>query len=82
MKTVVKVIAIFLAVVTLTEIVGFAFFLMRQPDTFTFNIGLVVFLSASAAFGYLGLYLIKLINPDVKEEIKKEIDQNKKEKLN
>lgn len=74
MKEVYKVIAIFFAVIVLTQILDFSFLLMNQSDTLAFNMGIVVFLSTAGAFVYLVLYLIK--------EIKKEIEQNKKEKLN
>jgi nitrate reductase gamma subunit len=77
MKNVLKVAAIFFAVALLAQILDFSFFLMNQSDTYVFNIGLVVFASTLIVFGYLGLFMSRIIKPEVKEEIKEEIDQNK-----
>ena len=49
---------------------------MNQPDTFVFNIGLVVFAIVFIAFGYLGLYLMKVLKP---EQVKEEVRQEKEE---
>ncbi len=74
MKTVIKVLAGLLLAFGLVQLTDLAFYLMNQPDTFVFNIGLVVFGIVFIAFGYLGLYLMKVLKPgeEVKEEVKQE----------
>lgn len=71
MKTVIKVLAGLLIAFGLVQLTDLAFHLMNQPDTFVFNIGLVVFAIVFVAFGYLGLYLMKVLKPE-KEEVKED----------
>lgn len=78
MKEVFKVLAIFFAVIVLSQILDFSFFLMNQSDTYAFNIGIVVFAITLITMGYVVYIVTKIIKPKVKEEI----NQNKKEKLN
>lgn len=76
MKTVIKILAGLLVGFGLVQLVDLAFYLMNQPDTFVFNIGLVIFAVVFVAFGYLGLYLMKVLKP---EQIKEEVKQEKQE---
>ena len=76
MKTVIKILAGLLLGFGLVQLVDLAFYLMNQPDTFVFNIGLGVFAVVFIAFGYLGLYLMKVLRP---EQIKEEVKQEKQE---
>lgn len=76
MKTVIKILAGLLVGLGLVQLVDLAFYLMNQPDTFVFNIGLGVFAVVFVAFGYLGLYLMKVLKP---EQIKEEVKQEKQE---
>lgn len=77
MKTVIKVLAGLLVGFGLVQLTDLAFYLMNQPDTFIFNIGLVVFAIVFVAFAYLGLYLMKVLKPE--EEVKEEVKQEKEE---
>ena len=71
MKTVIKVlVGIFLGL-GLFQLVDLSLYLMNQSDTYLFNIGIVLFGIIFVAFGYLGLYLMKIIKPE-KEEVKQE----------
>lgn len=75
MKTVIKILAGLLLAFGLIQLTDLAFYLMNQSDTFVFNIGLVVFGIVFVAFGYLGLYLMKVLKPE--EEVKEEVKQEK-----
>ena len=74
MKVVVKILAIFLLVAGLAQLVDLSFYLMNQPDTYLFNLGLISFAATFVAFGFLGLYATKWITPE-------DIKQTKKEEL-
>jgi ABC-type antimicrobial peptide transport system permease subunit len=79
MRIVIKIlVGLFLAFV-LVQFLDLSFFLMNQSDTFSFNIGLITFGVTFVAFGFLGLYLFKVIKP--KEEVKEEVKQEKEEQL-
>jgi hypothetical membrane protein len=41
---------------------------MNRPDSYLFNIGLLIFGILFVAFGYLGLYLLKVLKPEGEEE--------------
>jgi hypothetical protein len=73
MKTVIKVLVALFLGLGLAQLVDLAFYLMNQSDSYLFNIGIVLFGIMLIAFGYLGLYLVNVL--DSKEEVK----QNKKE---
>jgi hypothetical protein len=68
MKTVIKVLAGLLLAFGLVQLTDLGFYLMSQPDTFVFNLGIVVLAIVFIAFGYLGLYLMKVLKPE--EEVK------------
>ena len=71
MKTIIKVLAGLLLAFGLVQLTDLGFYLMNQSDTFVFNLGIVVLAIVGIAFGYLGLYLMKIIKPE-KEEVKNE----------
>ena len=76
MKTVIKVlVGIFLGL-GLFQLVDLSLYLMNQSDTYLFNIGIVLFGIIFVAFGYLGLYLMKIIKPE-----KEEVEQEKEKQL-
>jgi ABC-type antimicrobial peptide transport system permease subunit len=76
MKTVIKVlVGIFLGL-GLFQLVDLSLYLMNQSDTYLFNIGIVLFGVIFVAFGYLGLYLMKIIKPE-----KEEVEQEKEKQL-
>ena len=71
MKTVIKILVGLFLGLGLVQLVDLVFYLMNQEDTYLFNIGIVLFGIVFVAFGYLGLYLMKIIKPE-KEEVKQE----------
>jgi hypothetical protein len=71
MKTVIKVLVGLFLGLGLIQLVDLSFYLMNQSDTYLFNIGIVLFGIIFVAFGYLGLYLLKIIKPE-KEEVKQQ----------
>ena len=73
MKTVIKVLAGLLLAFGLVQLTDLGFYLMSQPDTFVFNLGIVVLAIVFIAFAYLGLYLMKVIKPE--EEVKQEKEE-------
>jgi hypothetical protein len=74
MKTVIKVLVGLFLGLGLVQLVDLSFYLMNQRDTYLFNIGIVLFGIIFVAFGYLGLYLMKIIKPE-----KEEVEQEKEE---
>lgn len=73
MKTVIKVLTGLLLAFGLVQLTDLGFYLMNQPDTFVFNLGIVVLATVFVAFGYLGLYLMKVLKPEqVEEGVKQE----------
>lgn len=76
MKTIIKVLAALLLAFGLVQLTDLGFYLMNQPDTFVFNLGIVVLAIVGVAFAYLGLYLMKVLKPEqVKEEVKQEKEE-------
>jgi len=68
MKTVIKVLAILILGFGLVQLTDLALYLMNRPDSYLFNIGLLIFGILFVAFGYLGLYLLKVLKPEGEEE--------------
>ena len=79
MKKVIEVLVIILVALGLAQLLDLSFYLLNQADTFVFNIGLITFGITFVAFGFLGLYLLKVIKPE--EEVKEEVEQEKEEEL-
>jgi heme/copper-type cytochrome/quinol oxidase subunit 4 len=73
MKTIIKVLVALFLGLGLAQLADLAFYLMNQSDSYLFNIGIILFGIILIAFGYLGLYLVNVL--DSKEGVK----QNKKE---
>jgi len=78
MKAVIKVLAGLLIGFGLLQLTDLAFYLMNQPDTFIFNLGIVVLAIVGVAFAYLGLYLMNVLKP---EQVKHEVKQEKQEEI-
>jgi hypothetical protein len=72
MKMVIKFLVIVFLGLGLMQLADLAFYLMNREDSYLFNMGLLVFGVVFVAFGYLGLYMLKVIKPESKEEVKKE----------
>ena len=79
MKMVIKFLVIVFLGLGLMQLADLAFYLMNKEDSYLFNMGLLVFGIIFVAFGYLGLYMLKVIKPE--EEVKEEVKQEKEEEL-
>ncbi len=77
MKTVIKVLVGFFLGLGLVQLVDLGMYLLNRPDSYLFNLGVLVLLIVFVAFGFLGLYIMKILKPE--EEDKEEVKQNKKE---
>jgi hypothetical membrane protein len=77
MKTVIKILAGFIVGFGLVQLTDLGLYLMNRPDSYLFNLGIVVLAIVGVAFAFLGLYLMKIIKPE--EEIKEEVKQEKEE---
>jgi hypothetical protein len=72
MKTaVIKILVGLFLIVGLIQLGDLAFYLMNQSDTYLFNIGIILFVLIFIAFGYLGLYLVKVFNSEEGNQINK-----------
>jgi ABC-type antimicrobial peptide transport system permease subunit len=77
MKTVIKfLVGLFLGL-GLVQLVDLGMYLLNRPDSYLFNLGVLVLLIVFVAFGFLGLYVMKIIKPE--EEVKEEVKQEKEE---
>jgi len=79
MKTVIKFLVIAFLGLGLMQLADLAFYLMNRSDGYLFNLGLILFAAIFVAFGFLGLYMLKVIKPE--EEVKEEVKQEKEEEL-
>ena len=77
MKTIIKILAGLLIAFGLVQLTDLGFYLMNQPDTFVFNLGIVVLAVVGIAFAYLGLYLMNILKPE--EKVREEVKQEKQE---
>jgi ABC-type antimicrobial peptide transport system permease subunit len=77
MKTVIKVLVGLFLGLGLVQLVDLGMYLLNRPDSYLFNLGVLILLIVFVAFGFLGLYIMKIIKPE--EEVKEEVKQNKKE---
>ena len=77
MKTVIKVLVGLFLGLGLVQLVDLGMYLLNRSDSYLFNLGVLVLLIVFVAFGFLGLYLMKILKPE--EEVKEEVKQNKKE---
>jgi len=77
MKTVIKILAGLIIGFGLIQLTDLGLYLMNRPDSYLFNLGIVVLAIVGVAFAFLGLYLMKIIKPE--EEVKEEVKQEKEE---
>ncbi len=77
MKTVIKVLVGLFLGLGLVQLVDLGMYLLNRPDSYLFNLGVLVLLIVFVAFGFLGLYIMKIIKPE--EEVKEEVKQEKEE---
>ena len=71
MKTVIKVLVGLFLILGLVQLVDLGLYLMNRPDSYLFNLGVVILAAMGVSFAFLLLYVIKMIKPE-----------NKKEKIN
>ena len=55
----------------LIQLGDLSFYLMNQPDTYIFNIGLIAFILLIVSFIYIVLYLVKVFNSEEDNQINK-----------
>lgn len=77
MKIVIRFLVIVFLGLGLMQLADLAFYLMNRSDGYLFNLGLILFTVIFVAFGFLGLYMLKVIKPE--EEVKEEVKQEKGE---
>jgi ABC-type antimicrobial peptide transport system permease subunit len=77
MKTVIKVLVGFFLGLGLVQLVDLGMYLLNRSDSYLFNLGVLVLLIVFVAFGFLGLYIMKIIKPE--EEVKEEVKQEKEQ---
>lgn len=77
MKTVIKVLVGLFLGLGLVQLVDLGMYLLNRPDSYLFNLGVLILGIVFVAFGFLGLYVMKIIKPE--KEVKEEVKQNKKE---
>jgi hypothetical protein len=76
MKTVIKILAGLILAFGLIQLTDLGLYLMNRPDSYLFNLGIIVLAIVGVAFAFLGLYMMKVLKP---EEVKEEIKQEKEE---
>ena len=77
MKTVIKILAGLIIAFGLVQLTDLGLYLMNRPDSYLFNLGIVMLAIVGVAFAFLGLYLMKVIKPE--DEVKEEVKQEKEE---
>lgn len=80
MKTVIKILAGLIIAFGLVQLTDLGLYLMNRPDSYLFNLGIVVLAIVGVAFAFLGLYMLTVLKPEQGEEEKEvEVKQDKKE---
>jgi hypothetical membrane protein len=67
MKTVIKVLAGLILGFGLIQLTDLGLYLMNRSDSYLFNLGIIILAIVGVAFVFLGLYLLKVIKPENKE---------------
>ena len=67
MKTVIKVLAGLILGFGLVQLTDLGLYLMNRSDSYLFNLGIIILAIVGVAFVFLGLYLLKVIKPENKE---------------
>jgi hypothetical protein len=67
MKTFIKILAGLILGFGLIQLTDLGLYLMNRSDSYLFNLGIVMLAIVFVAFGYLGLYLMKIIKPEDEE---------------
>jgi len=77
MKAVIKFLAGLFLGLGLVQLTDLGLYLMNRPDSYLFNLGVLILLIVFVAFGFLGLYVMKVLKPE--EEVKEEVKQEKEQ---
>lgn len=78
MKTVIKILAGLILAFGLVQLTDLGLYLMNRPDSYLFNLGIIVLAMVGVAFAFLGLYMMKVLKPEevkVEEEVKQEKEE-------
>jgi hypothetical membrane protein len=78
MKTVIKILAGFIVGFGLVQLTDLGLYLMNRPDSYLFNLGIIVLAMVGVAFAFLGLYMMKVLKPEevkVEEKVKQEKEE-------
>jgi len=70
-KKFIKILVLLILILGLVQLGDLSFYLMNQPDTYIFNIGLIAFILLIVAFIYIVLYLVKVFNSEENNQINK-----------
>ena len=68
MKTVIKILVVLFLGLGLVQLVDLGLYLMNRPDSYLFNLGVVILAAMGVSFAFLLLYVIKIIKPENKQE--------------
>ena len=68
MKTVIKILVVLFLGLGLVQLVDLGLYLMNRPDSYLFNLGVVILAVMGVSFAFLLLYTIKIIKPENKQE--------------
>lgn len=80
MKKIAIVIGILLVIIGLVETIDLSFYLMNRPDTYLFNLGLVLFGLQLLGFAAIGGLIYDLVSKWSKNKESEVTTQEKKEK--
>jgi hypothetical protein len=73
-KTLIKVLAGLILGFGLIQLTDLGLYLMNRPDSYLFNLGIIILAIVGVAFVFLGLHLLKVIKPE--KEVKQEKEEN------
>lgn len=68
MKTVIKILVVLFLGLGLVQLVDLGLYLMNRPNSYLFNLGVVILAAMGVSFAFLLLYVIKIIKPENKQE--------------
>ena len=68
MKTVIQILVVLFLGLGLVQLVDLGLYLMNRPDSYLFNLGVVILAAMGVSFAFLLLYVIKMIKPENKKE--------------
>lgn len=75
MKKIIKVLSLIFIGFGLVQLIDLSFYLMNRSDGYLFNLGVLTFGVIFVVFILLGVKLLEIVNPEVKEEVKQEKEE-------